>query len=192
MKVQKDKFSWSNISMENYAAIMALTKHTPTDLMAHNISMMSLCTGKPESFYEEMAMIKLEQEIDEMMSFLSKEPQEKYVPSFTCDGRKFKVTIDKDQAMFRNVRDVSALGLNQDNFAEHAPKIVAAFCEETTILKKKLSLEQRVDLFTKQLPASIGIGTALFFWEVSKELSKSSLAYLEREGQRLMKEMTSR
>lgn len=183
--------NWSKITLENYAAIDALNRHTPSDYIQHSVSLLSLVTNKPESYFENLPLAELHKQIAAMVAFLRNEPEGKLYKSFWFKWRRFKVRLTQDEVTTGQAMSVSALKLTGETMAVKLPELMAAICEETKFpFRKPLTFAQKVDAF-KQLPSSTGIGICLFFWEVSKELQESSLAYLEREGMKLKQMLES-
>ena len=183
-------YSWSKISLENYAAIDALNRHIPTDYLQHGVSLLSLATGESEAHFMELPLSKLQKQIIELTEFLQKEIREKLYRKFRCGGRQFRlVCISMDEIKGKHIEAVSILKITPENLASNCPKIMASITEEYNLFfRKPLSFDRKVELFSKHLPASIGMGTCLFFWHVSNALQPVMVSYLQKQNQKL-KEM---
>lgn len=183
------KYSWSNISLENYAAIDALNRGAKTT--ENKVSMLSLASGKPESYFEGLDFVELYSEIKDLNEFLDTEIQEKLYPVFWCSGRRFKLTcLTQEEIKGKHVEALSLLKITSENVAENCPKILAALTEETFSFRKKLSFQQKVDAFNTNLPSSVGMGVCLFFWEVLNELQPVILNYLNSQVKNLHQKMS--
>jgi hypothetical protein len=182
------KYSWDKISLENYAAIDALNRGKVSDETMKSVSLLSLASGKPESHFESMDFVTLFKEMSDLTAFLEKPIEEKLTPVFYCGSRRFKLTcLTEEDIRGKHVEAISLLKVTPENIAENAPKIMAAVTEEVFTFRKKLSFDQKTKLFAEKLPASIGMGVVLFFWELSNELLPAILSYSQKEVQSLLK-----
>lgn len=183
-------YTWDKISLENYAAIDALTRSKPSDAIDQGVSLLSLANDKPESYYMDLPLPKLVSEIESLNKFLSKPIEGKLKKTFWCKGRRFKVCIlNVDDVKGKHREALNVIKLDENNLAEKCHLIVAAITDEITPIRKHLSTNDRAELFNKHLPTSIGMGICLFFWNFSNELTAIFLPYLEREVERLKTEL---
>lgn len=184
-------YSWDNITLENYAAIDALRRSTVVEsnkeaYIVHWCSLLALANNKPESHYEAMDFVSLYKEIECLKTFLNTEIKERLHTVFRSAGRRFKLTcLTEEEIKGQHVEALSLLKITPETLAEKAPSILAAITEEAWTFRKKLSFNQKVELFSKQLPASIGMGVCLFFWEVLNELQPAILNSLGQKLQNL-------
>lgn len=174
-------FNWNSISLENYAAIDALRRHPASDPIQRDVSILSLLTGKPESFIEEMKLIPdLQNHLTAMHAFLNKPIKAALQKKIKIQGRTFYVGTNFNEwteAQRRNLaiftgahlEDYSMLKITEENYVAKSPELIAILTEEKTRFRKKLNYDEKVELF-KQVPASVGMGLTLFFWAVSQDL----------------------
>ena len=179
---------WSDINLETYAAVIELVRADTTDIFQRDITLLSLITGKSEAEIEAMKIDEFNTLRNELYGLLSTEVAAKYNKVFKVAGRGYKVAISATEISATDLMDISLLKITPDNLHLKLAEFMAIVCKPYGIISKfqrKLTYQEKVEVFKKHMTADIAMGVTLFFWTASIELLPLMTDYSIKEMQRL-------
>ena len=177
---------WSDINLETYAAVIELVKADTTDIFQRDITLISLITGKSESEIEAMKIDEFNTLRNELYSLLSTEVAANYNKVFKVAGRGYKVAITATEISATDLMDISLLKITPENLHLKLAEFMAVVAKPYGIISKfqrKLTYQEKVEVFKKHMTADVAMGVTLFFWTASIELLPLMLAYSTKQMQ---------
>lgn len=143
-------FSWSNISLENYATLHTLYGYDATDKIQQDISALSVITGKREKYFESRSLSKLNRYREGLHKLLATPIKQSKITKFRIGLKYFHCPDGIENYLGEHLENVSLLRINEKNLPELYPKLLAV------IAGNELPYNKKVELFNK-LPAEIGV-----------------------------------
>ena len=177
---------WSDINLETYAAVIELVKADTTDILQRDITLISLITGKSEDEIEAMKIDAFNSLRNELYSLLDTEVAANYNKVFKVAGRGYKVAITATEISATDLMDISLLKITPDNLHLKLAEFMAVVAKPYGLMSKfrrKLTYQEKVEVFKKHLTADVAMGVTLFFWTASIELLPLMLDYSTKQMQ---------
>lgn len=170
--------NWKQINLDTYAALQNLYATTARDPLMQDITALAIITNYPESYFETIPLCKLTKHRRSLKSLIET-PVGKYDPdSFRCNLRKFYAPKGIENYKGEHLEGVSLLKLNEKNIAENIAKILAVIStEQKSMLTRIYTFTEKVEHFSRFVPASVGVPICNRFLT---ELGELSRAYGER------------
>jgi hypothetical protein len=144
------RFSWSNISLENYAALHTLYSYDATDKIQQDISALSIITGKSEDYFTTCSLSKLGRYRASLHKVLNTPINPSKITRFRIGLRWFTCPDGIENFNGEHLEAVSLLKITNENRIHKYANILAAITES------KLSYHSKVKLFEK-MPAEIAV-----------------------------------
>lgn len=144
-------FSWSSISLENYAALHILYRYDATDKVQQDISALEIITGKPERYFETCSLTKLNRYREGLHKLLDTQIEQSKIESFRIGLNKFYCPDGIEFYFGEHLEGVSLLRINETNIFELYPTLLAVIASGN-----EMPFHEKVERF-KKLPAQIGV-----------------------------------
>lgn len=181
---------WNKISIRKFLALEK-AKEQPNEVerIVHAVKAIEGLTDKQVNELP----LKDFKDLYKGYTWLEEQPN-KLIVKFKLNGRKFKICYRTDMITGGQLIDVMHIlkGCNQNpkEINKNLDNIMAVICEEKrslkSVLKGKLSHEQKIQLFYEELPATIFIPLSAFFlrtWEKYLEIIPTYLMEVAQELQ---------
>ena len=167
------------ITIRIFNEVQAAVKLNTEDTIDREIKILSIVTGKPESYFYEMSIERLKRKIRKTARRLTRFRQ--HVPSFFfLAGRLYKVQKDITRITAGQYIDIKTL--NTDNVFENIHVLCAILCRPVTERKYKGELvPERAKLFYERLSINIAYPLMVFFFRLFTLSSLIILQSLHRE-----------
>lgn len=178
--------NWNKVTVAGYVEYYkSLDWKEPKDAIQQldqNIERLSYLTGIS---YEEIEEMSITQVTEELKQARENMPQVLY-ESFEFKGRYY--VVDKDPTKYNAGRYMSVMNACTGNTIENLHRILFNVCREVdkkgnTVKIPDEELMNRMDEF-KELPMLYANPIAVFFWNLSKDLTNVTLQYLDDQVQK--------
>lgn len=185
--------SWDDVTLrhlieiENIRNDKSIDKEPYADL-TRNLLMMSLFTGIPYGFYEEMPLNELKEDI-KSIEFLKELPSDKPRKKFKCGGYSWKVNFDINELTANDFVEHYELTKDTTKVISNANKIMALYCQCYKYgFKKKLENKDKAEIL-KETPITVIYPLVVFFCNLYPTLLEAIKDYLSSADKILMKKL---
>ena len=185
--------SWDDVTLrhlieiENIRNDKSIDKEPYADL-TRNLLMMSLFTGIPYGFYEEMPLNELKEDI-KSIEFLKTLPSDKPRKKFKCGGYSWKVNFDINELTANDFVEHYELTKDTTKVISNANKIMALYCQCYKYgFKKKLENKDKAEIL-KETPITVIYPLVVFFCNLYPTLLEAIKDYLSSADKILTKKL---
>jgi hypothetical protein len=174
--------SWDDVTLrhlieiENIRNDKSIDKEPYADL-TRNLLMLSLFTGIPFGFYEEMPLSELKEDI-KSIEFLKELPSENPRKKFKCGGYSWKVNFDINELTANDFVEHYELTKDSTKVISNANKIMALYCQPYKFgFKKKIENKDKAEIL-KETPIAVIYPLVVFFCNLYPTLLEAIRDYL--------------
>jgi len=185
--------SWDDVTLrhlieiENIRNDKSIDKEPYADL-TRNLLMLSLFTGIPFGFYEEMPLSELKEDI-KSIEFLKELPSENPRKKFKCGGYSWKVNFDINELTANDFVEHYELTKDSTKVISNANKIMALYCQPYKFgFKKKLENKDKAEIL-KETPIAVIYPLVVFFCNLYPTLLEAIRDYLSSADKILMNKL---
>jgi len=185
--------SWDDVTLrhlieiENIRNDKSIDKEPYADL-TRNLLMLSLFTGIPFGFYEEMPLSELKEDI-KSIEFLKELPFENPRKKFKCGGYSWKVNFDINELTANDFVEHYELTKDSTKVISNANKIMALYCQPYKFgFKKKLENKDKAEIL-KETPIAVIYPLVVFFCNLYPTLLEAIRDYLSSADKILMNKL---
>jgi hypothetical protein len=185
--------SWDDVTLrhlieiENIRNDKSIDKEPYADL-TRNLLMLSLFTGIPFGFYEEMPLNELKEDI-KSIEFLRELPSDKPRKKFKCGGYSWRVNFDINELTANDFVEHYELTKDSTKVISNSNKILALYCHPYKFgFKKKLENKDKAEIL-KESPITVIYPLVVFFCNLYPTLLEAIKDYLSSADKILMKKL---
>lgn len=174
---------WSNLKLKQlpeFFKLCAIKSNDLVEMYDRDMALLSIVTGKNIDYFNAMSPKEFSIYRERLLKFIEDIPNEKYIPAFKHNGRKYTLVVSINSVTVDQLASVHQLKIDENNYYSQLPFVVALFSKEVTWFKRKLSFTEKAEQF-KDLPADIGMSLSLFFCKVFPLLEKAMATSLRQK-----------
>tara|TARA_R110000868_G_scaffold214141_5_gene464266 strand:+ start:1161 stop:1772 length:612 start_codon:yes stop_codon:yes gene_type:complete len=174
--------SWDDVTLKHLIDIENIRNDKSIDAepyadLTRNLLMLSLFTGIPYGFYEEMPMNELKEDI-KAIEFLKVLPSDKPRKKFKCGGYSWKVNFDTNELSATDFIEHYELTKDSTKVIENSNRIMALYCQPYKYgFKKKLDNKEKAEIL-KDIPITVIYPLVVFFCNLYPLLLEGIKDYL--------------
>jgi hypothetical protein len=183
--------SWDDVTLRHLIEIERIKNDKSIDKepysdITRSLLILSLFTGIPYGFYEEMPMNELKEDI-KSIDFLKTMPSDQPRKKFKCGGYSWKVNFDINELSATDFIEHYELTKDSTKVIENSNKIMALYCQPYKYgFKKKLDNKEKAEIL-KDTPLTVIYPLVVFFCNLYPLLLEAIEDYLKSADKILTK-----
>lgn len=186
--------SWKEVSIEQYYNLLD-TMELPLSDEDKALAMLSALTDKPiEYLTDSIGITELMQSINCLKFIGDTEVRAKAKPQFKCGGKKFSFDLVLKDSNASSFISLSEQIKDPIKSKKNVHNVISIFCHELNwfgIKKKRTVTSQKeiAEFLKKNMNMHDAFTYRDFFLRSYKVLSKATLNYLDKQNQKILKEL---